>query len=132
MTVETWSVLVGAFLPALVAFVNRAEWASWIKGLVALGTSALAGTVTALLSGEFTGTSWLTAIGVVFASAQASYALWWKTSGIAGKIESGANIIPPSPEKPGAHRAVESAYATETAYEAEKKEPLIERSFTKE
>lgn len=94
MTVETWAVLVGAFLPALVAFVNRAEWPSWAKALVALGSSVLAGTVTALLSGEFTGASWITSIGVVLGASQASYLLWWKGSGISNMIEQGVNVLP--------------------------------------
>lgn len=93
MTVDQWAGIVGFLLPALVAVVNREEWKPWLKAVVALGSSILAGTVTALLSGDFTGTNWVTAIGIVFAASAASYKLWWKGSGISDKIEKGVNLI---------------------------------------
>jgi hypothetical protein len=91
MTVEQWSLLVGLFLPALVSIVNRAEWKSWVKAIVALLASVAVGTVTALLSGQFTGANWATSIGIVFGVSQAAYVTWWKGSDIAKKIESGIN-----------------------------------------
>lgn len=94
MTVETWAILVGFFVPALVSAVNRYDWKPWIKAVVALVVSVLVGTVTALLSGEFTGANWATSIGIVFGSSQAAYALWWKGSGIATKIENKVNVMP--------------------------------------
>jgi hypothetical protein len=45
------------------------------------------------LSGGFTGSTWLQAIGVVFAASQAAYHLWWKNSDIAGWIEKNFNVI---------------------------------------
>lgn len=93
MTVETWSAMVGVLLPALVAVVNREDWKSWVKALIALGSSVLAGTVTALLSGHFTGASWLMSIGIVFGSSQIIYQTWWKGSGISDKIEQSINLI---------------------------------------
>lgn len=93
MTVDQWAAVVGFFLPALVAVVNREEWKSWIKAVIALGASAVVGTVTALLGGGFTGSTWLQAIGVVFAASAASYKLWWKGSGISDKIEQAVNVI---------------------------------------
>lgn len=109
MTVETWAALVGAFLPALVALVNRADWKSWLKGVVAVLSSVLAGTVTALLAGDFTGVHWVTAMGIVFASSQVAYLTWWKGTGISDKIEKAVNIIKSTPpalkddDKPGQH-----------------------------
>lgn len=87
MTVEQWSIMVGFFLPALVAIVNRQEWQSWVKAVAALVASVVVGTVTALLSGGFTGANWVTAIGIVFAASQLAYHTWWKGSDIAGWIE---------------------------------------------
>lgn len=93
MTVDQWAAVVGFVLPAVIAVVNRAEWKAWLKALVALGTSVLAGTVTALLSGDFTGSTWLQAIGIAFAASAASYKLWWKSSGISDKIEQAVNVV---------------------------------------
>jgi len=111
MTVETWSALVGLFVPALIAFVNRSDWKDWIKALVALASSILVGTVTALLGGQFTGSNWVTAVGIVFATSQVAYLTWWKGSGITKKIEKTLNIVP----------EIESMKSTE-----------LERSFKKE
>lgn len=97
MTVETWSALVGALLPALVSVVNRYDWKSWIKALIAFGTSVLAGTVTALLAGDFTGLNWLAAIGIVFGTSQVAYITWWKGSGITKSIEQKLNVVPDVP-----------------------------------
>ena len=91
MTVESWASLVGIFLPAVVAFINRVDWKSWLKAVVALGSSIVAGTVTALLSGDFTGANWMKAIGLVFAASQLAYMTWWKGSGISEWIEKTIN-----------------------------------------
>jgi peptidoglycan/LPS O-acetylase OafA/YrhL len=94
MTVETWSALVGALLPALVSVVNREDWKSWIKAVIALGSSVLAGTITALLAGDFTGLNWVAAIGIVFGTSQIAYITWWKGSGITKSIENKVNVVP--------------------------------------
>lgn len=94
MTTDTWAALVGFLLPALVAIINRAEWKPWIKGVVALLASVLVGTVTALLAGSFTGSSWIQAIGIVFAASQVSYHTWWKNTDITNWIEQLFNVFP--------------------------------------
>jgi hypothetical protein len=94
MTTNTWAALVGFVLPALVAIINRSEWKSWVKGIVALLASVVVGTITALLAGSFTGASWLQAISIVFAASQVAYHTWWKNSDIAGLIEQFFNIFP--------------------------------------
>jgi ABC-type uncharacterized transport system permease subunit len=95
MTTDQWAALVGFFLPALVAIINREEWKPWVKGAVALLASALVGTITALVAGSFTGASWIQAVGVVFAASQLAYHTWWKGTDIAGQIEKAINIISP-------------------------------------
>jgi hypothetical protein len=107
MTTNTWSAVVGFLLPALVAFINRSEWKSWVKAVVALLSAVLVGTVTALLAGSFTGSSWLQAIGVVFAASQLAYHTWWKNSDITGWIEQALNIFakPVAPPLGGASGA---------------------------
>lgn len=105
MTVDQWAAVMGFLVPALVAVVNREPWKPWIKAVVALLTSLVVGTITALLAGNFTGTNWATAIGIVFGAAIASYKLWWKGSGITDKIEqtvfAGKDNIPPLGGAPG-------------------------------
>lgn len=93
MTVDQWAAVVGFFMPALVALVNRAEWQAWVKALVALGSAVLVGTVVALLSNSFDGTTWLQSIGIVFAASQVAYHTWWKGSQISTVIENGVNVI---------------------------------------
>ncbi len=94
MTADQWAAIVGFFMPALVALVNRAEWNSWLKALVALASAVLVGTVVALLGGGLTGENWIQSVGIVFAASQVAYHTWWKGSNISSFIEDGANIIP--------------------------------------
>lgn len=93
MTVEQWDAVVGFVLPLLVSLINRPEWKSWVKATVALTASVAGGTVTALLAGEFTGSSWISSIGIVFASSQAFYHLWFKNSGITSWIEESVRLF---------------------------------------
>lgn len=123
MTVEQWSLLVGFFLPGLVAFVNRAEWKPWVKAVVALLASIAVGTVTALLSGGFTGATWVTSIGIVFGVSQAAYLTWWKGSNIAVWIEKSFNVSGKSPGDgtPGTSFGVSSA----SSYQGQNSEETV-------
>lgn len=93
MTVEMWASVVGFFLPALVSAINHAEWKAWVKAVIALLSSVLVGTVTALLSGDFSGANWIASIGIVFGSSQVAYHTWWKGSQIAQTIENSINLV---------------------------------------
>jgi len=105
MTTDQWAAVVGFVLPALVAIINREPWAPWIKGLVALATSILVGTITALLAGQFTGATWFQAIVITFAASQVAYHTWWKGTEIAAWIESHVAAGPPA--LAGKHEAPE-------------------------
>lgn len=89
-----WSALVGALLPALVALVNREHWPAWAKGLTAVASSAVAGGVTAWLSGDLTGATWLQSTLIVAGATLASYRLWWHPTGVAATIEQAHLKIP--------------------------------------
>lgn len=115
MTTDQWAAVVGFVLPALVAIINREPWKPWIKAVVALVSSALVGTVTALLSGQFTGATWIQAIGIVFAASQVAYMLWWKKSGITDWIEQ--NILPGLAQTPVAARHAAGALPPAPAQE---------------
>lgn len=103
MTVDQWAAVVGFVLPALVALVNREEWKPWVKGVVAILASVAAGTVTALIAGQFDQKTWVESIGVAFVASQAAYLTWWKNTKIASWIEQNFNIISgkkePDPEE---------------------------------
>ncbi|MDP9145673.1 MAG: hypothetical protein M3N43_13455 [Actinomycetota bacterium] len=97
-----WSAAVGALLPPVVAIVNQPRWPSWLKGTVAVTASVAAGAVTATLSGQLTGKSWLSSALIVVTLAIGSYEKFWKPSTIAPRIE---NATSP----PGRHRAADDS-----------------------
>lgn len=88
---DMWSLLVGLALPALIAVVNRSHWPSWVRALVAVATSVVAGGGTAYLTGQLTAVTWVHAALVVAVAAVGSYRLWWHPSGIAPAIEAHIN-----------------------------------------
>lgn len=87
MSLEMLSALVGSLLPMLVAVVNRAHWASWVKGVVVLLSSAAAGAVTAWLNGQLTGLRWTEAAFIIATSAVVTYKTFWQPTGIGPAIE---------------------------------------------
>lgn len=93
MTPEQWAAGVGLVMPILVAIVNRPEWNSWVKAVVALVASIAGGTITALLAGQFTGASWFTSVGIVFGVSQGFYHTWFKGSDINNFIEQRINLL---------------------------------------
>ena len=96
MTIQMWSAGVGFLLPILVSVVNHESWSPWVKAVVALGSSIVAGTVAAFLGGQFNGTNLLTDAGIIFAVSQVSYHTWWKGSDITLWIEQKINIFKPA------------------------------------
>jgi hypothetical protein len=93
--IDMWAVIVGALLPAVVAAINRVNWPPWLKGVVAIATSIVAGGVTAYLTGQLTGATWVHAGVVVAGAALATYRWWWHPTGIAPAIERTVNPGPP-------------------------------------
>ena len=93
MTIQIWSAGVGFLLPALISVVNHEMWPAWLKAVIALASSIVAGTVTAVLGGQFNGVNWMTAIGIIFAVSQGSYHTWWKGSDISAWIEQKINVF---------------------------------------
>jgi len=89
--VTEWSAAIGTALPALVAVVNRAHWAGWIKAIVVLLSSLVVGFLTALFNGQLNGLGVSTAVLTVFLAALVTYQTWWKPSGIAPAIEKNIN-----------------------------------------
>jgi TctA family transporter len=87
-TLDRWSMLVGTFLPLLIAVVNRQRWAGWAKLLMASVACLAASAVTVYLNGKFDTRDWVGSLILVAFFAFASYQWAWKPSGVAPKIES--------------------------------------------
>lgn len=82
------ALVVGSLLPMLVAVVVRSSWPAWVKGAVAVGSSLVAGTVTALATGELgTAKGWVQSIVIVFGASMVTYKAFWQPTGIGPAIE---------------------------------------------
>jgi len=84
---ELWAALVGAILPAIVAWVIRSTWSAETKGAVAVVTAVLAGAGTAFVSGQWSGEDVLRSVLIVAFLSQIAYQTFWKPSGIGNRIE---------------------------------------------
>lgn len=80
------SALIGFLLPLLVAVIIRSNWPGWVKGLVVIGSSAVAGALTAWAQGKFS-ENWSQNIGTILILAIASYKLFWQPTGIGPALE---------------------------------------------
>ncbi len=87
MNTEGFSALVGLVLPVLVELINKligsGKKATFV---IALITSILVGAITTSLTGRFNTEEVLGSIGIVFATSQAVYNLYWKESRFEAKI----------------------------------------------
>lgn len=83
---------VGAVLSILVSVVVQSHWANWVKGIVVVVSSILAGLATALIRGDLAGTGWLQSIGIVWGFTVMAYNWFWKPTGIGPKIELLTNL----------------------------------------
>lgn len=83
---------VGFFLSLLVSVITRPAWPNWVKGLIVIGSSVVAGIVTAAMHGDLGGVGWYQAIGIVLATTFAAYKLVWYPTGIGPKIESKTDL----------------------------------------
>lgn len=84
-----WSLLVGALLPNLVAVVQQPQWPSWLRAVVGVICSIVAGAVTTYLTLEEV--MWeqgmVHAILLVGIASWASYRNFWQPTRIAPAIE---------------------------------------------
>ena len=86
-TLDRWSMLVGTFLPVLIAVVNRQLWPGWAKLLVSAVMCVLASAVTVYLQGQWNAHDLVGSLILVASFAYASYHWAWKPSGVAPAIE---------------------------------------------
>lgn len=86
-TLDRWSMLVGVFLPILIAAVNRHAWPGAVKLAVSVLLCFAASAVTVYLQGKWNGHDWVGSLVLVATFAYASYHWAWKPSGVAPAVE---------------------------------------------
>jgi hypothetical protein len=82
-----WSGLVGAWLPLLIAAVNRYRWTSQTKGAATFLICAVAALGTSHFAGELAGRDYVVNTMIVLSAATISYQTFWKPTHIAPMIE---------------------------------------------
>lgn len=82
-----FSVLVGFFLPMVVAVINQPHWSDQVRGLMAMVSSIVAGAGTAYFSGHWDSTDILRSIMIVLIISQVAYTTFFKGSEITKSIE---------------------------------------------
>ena len=77
------AIVVGALMPLLISFVKQKSFPRWANMLIAIGACIAAGVVTAWANEQlYWGVDLWTTIGIVFVAAQATYAAYWRDSGV--------------------------------------------------
>jgi len=80
--------VVGFFVPALLAVINRYNWSSQAKAICTFVVSVVVAFLTTWIGGDIDSkTQVVTAILTVFSAAIMFYHRWWKPSEIAPEIE---------------------------------------------
>jgi hypothetical protein len=86
-TVDRWSMLVGVFLPLLIAAVNRQIWPGAVKLVVSALLCIVASAVTVYLTGQWNAHDVVGSLVLVATFSYASYHWAWKPSGVAPAVE---------------------------------------------
>jgi hypothetical protein len=99
-TQQQAAVIVGFFLPILLAIPIQSHWPSLLKTLFAVGAYAGAGAVTAAASGTLTGKSFWQITLVILTLGVVGYQGVWKPSGLAPAIETHTSTLPARSQTP--------------------------------
>lgn len=84
-----WGLIVGFFMPPLLAIVQQPGWTSTTRSLVMFGASLIAGAGTVYFTQDgFDTENLTTTVLVVMVTAIATYKGLWTPTGVAPKIES--------------------------------------------
>jgi len=84
---EMWALVCGFFLPLGIAVVEQAKWSKTVRAVVAFIMCGAAAAVTVAIAGDLTGKAWVSTSLIVVVAALATYAKFWKPTGIAAKVE---------------------------------------------
>ncbi len=85
--IQMWALIVGFFLPPVIALIQQPGWSSRVRSVVAFVACAVAGAGTAYFQGDLTGRRFVEAGLVVLVTAMATFRNFWKTTGITPMIE---------------------------------------------
>jgi len=89
---EMYSLLVGFFLPPVLAIVQQSSWSDRLRAVVAFAACLLAGAGVAYFQGDLTGKRFITGALVVMVTGLATYRNFWKPTGVAPAIETKTNV----------------------------------------
>jgi len=85
---DLWTLVVGFFLPPIIAVVQQRGWSSEVKSAFMFAVCLVVAGVTLFFQNAVEWSDYPRALLLVFVSAQASYRGWWKPSGVTDKVES--------------------------------------------
>jgi uncharacterized membrane protein len=81
------SLFIGALLPLIISMLNRVDWSSRQKSLVAFTLCVGGAVVTTGVVGDFSSSDPVESFAIVFGAAKVSYEALWKPTGVSPKIE---------------------------------------------
>lgn len=82
-----YSLLVGFFLPNVIAIVQQQGWSERVRAIVAFAACSVAGAGVAYFQGDLTGKRVISGILIVAITALTTYRNFWKPTAIAPTIE---------------------------------------------
>jgi ABC-type uncharacterized transport system permease subunit len=99
---EMWSLVVGFFMPLVIAAVQRSTWQPPLRALVALIMCIIASLGTVWFAGEFNTDDVISSILLVLVTSISTYKGLWKPTAVAPKIEAATSPGPtPNEEAAG-------------------------------
>jgi ABC-type uncharacterized transport system permease subunit len=91
---QMWNLIVGALLPPLIALVQQPTFPPWVRSLIAVVASGVAGFVTVWVAGELTGRSVVTGVLITLVAAVSTYESVWRKIGVTGTVETATSPRP--------------------------------------
>lgn len=74
--VQLWGLVIGLFLPFVLGLLMKHSWANWLKFLIVLVISAIAGTISLLVAGdlrEYALADWALLLAAIVAASQVTF-----------------------------------------------------------
>jgi peptidoglycan/LPS O-acetylase OafA/YrhL len=71
-----WALVVGFFMPLIIAVIQQRTWATWLRSVVAFVSCAAAAAITCVVRGDLATKTWISSALIVLVEAIATYELW--------------------------------------------------------